>query len=67
VQIGYSDGTEKSYIYPYLYLDYPVEGESLMLVCGTKPHAEKAVVFKENSRQLPNIKRGMLQADNYSP
>ncbi|KAJ6131825.1 hypothetical protein N7471_007040 [Penicillium samsonianum] len=52
VQIGYANGTEKSYIYPYLYLDYPVEGESLMLVCGTKPNNNKAVVFKENILEL---------------
>ncbi|KAJ5958071.1 uncharacterized protein N7479_005221 [Penicillium vulpinum] len=52
VQIGYADGTEKSYIYPYLYLDYPIEGQSLMLVCGTKPNNEKAVVFKENILEL---------------
>ncbi|KAJ5210638.1 hypothetical protein N7491_010445 [Penicillium cf. griseofulvum] len=52
VQIGYTDGTEKSYIYPYLYLDYPIEGQSLMLVCGTKPNNEKSVVFKENILEL---------------
>jgi hypothetical protein len=51
VQIGYADGTEKSYIYPYIYLDYPIEGRSLMLACGTKPNSEEAVVFKENSKQ----------------
>ena len=67
MQIGYADGTEKSYIYPYLYLDYPIEGESLMLVCGTKPHDKKAVVFKENSERLPKIRGEMIQADNYSP
>ncbi|KXG45973.1 uncharacterized protein PGRI_048290 [Penicillium griseofulvum] len=52
VQIGYADGTEKSYIYPYLYLDYPIEGRSLMLACGTKPNSEEAVVFKENILEL---------------
>ncbi|OQE37355.1 hypothetical protein PENCOP_c010G07881 [Penicillium coprophilum] len=52
VQVGYTDGTEKSYIYPYLYLDYPVEGGSLMLVCGTKPNNEKSIVFKENILEL---------------
>jgi hypothetical protein len=67
VQIGYADGTEKSYIYPYLYLDYPIEGESLMLVCVTKPHDEKSVVFKENSKGLPKTKREMIQSHNYSP
>lgn len=50
VQIGYADGTEKSYIYPYLYLDYPVEGDLVMLACSTKPNNEEAVVFKENSK-----------------
>ncbi|KAJ5816525.1 hypothetical protein N7447_008758 [Penicillium robsamsonii] len=52
VQIGYADGTEKSYIYPYIYLDYPIEGGSLMLVCGTKPNNAKAVVFRENILEL---------------
>ncbi|KAJ5520255.1 hypothetical protein N7463_000708 [Penicillium fimorum] len=52
VQIGYADGTEKSYIYPYIYLDYPIEGGCLMLVCGTKPNDEKSVVFRENILEL---------------
>jgi hypothetical protein len=67
VQIGYADGTEKSYIYPYLYLDYPVEGESPMLVCGTKPNNEKAVVFKENSKRLSKIKYEITHSHSYSP
>lgn len=67
MQIGYVNGTEKSYIYPYLYLDYPVEGESLMLVCGTKPNNNKAVVFKENSKRIPKIKCEMIQSHSYSP
>lgn len=37
VQVGYADGTEKSYIYPCLSVEYSLEDRAPRLTCKTKP------------------------------
>lgn len=46
VQIGYTDGTEKSYIYPYIYIAHSLVDGSPTLAGGMKPN-DKAVLFRE--------------------
>ncbi|KAJ5825999.1 hypothetical protein N7474_003137 [Penicillium riverlandense] len=45
------DGTERSYIYPYLDIDYSVSNEPPRLTCRTKPNGT-AVIFREDLSTL---------------
>ncbi|CEJ54056.1 hypothetical protein PMG11_00381 [Penicillium brasilianum] len=51
VQVGYADGTEKSYIYPYLSVEYSLEDRAPRLTCTTKP-MDHVGVFHED---LPSL------------
>ena len=49
VQVGYADGTEKSYIYPCLSVEYSLEDRAPRLTCTTKP-IDKVGIFHEDCK-----------------
>ncbi|KAJ5157043.1 uncharacterized protein N7482_008143 [Penicillium canariense] len=51
VQVGYADGTEKSYIYPYLCIEYSLEDKAPRLSCAAKP-TDLEAIFQED---LPSL------------
>jgi hypothetical protein len=52
VQVGYADGTEKSYIYPCLSVEYSLEDRAPRLTCTTKP-IDKVGIFHEDCKCGP--------------
>ncbi|KAJ5688679.1 hypothetical protein N7462_003071 [Penicillium macrosclerotiorum] len=49
VQLGYENGTEKSYIYPYFYVEYSLESRSPRIACATKLDSQESVFSEDLS------------------